>query len=144
LPGDAEKALGHYQRGLEIAERLLAANPDSAQAARDMLVSLERMAALEGGRPGGTTKALELQMRSLEIALKLRGQNPDSWFYQRTGAVSFLLTTRRAQAAGNEELAAQCLAGCFSVLDPLVRAGVELDPPMRQLHAQLAPMFSQQ
>jgi tetratricopeptide (TPR) repeat protein len=38
-PGDAEKALGHYQRCHEVLERLLAANPESAQAARDVVVS---------------------------------------------------------------------------------------------------------
>ncbi|MEY4178148.1 MAG: regulatory protein afsR, partial [Planctomycetota bacterium] len=38
LPGDAEQALGHYQRSLEVSERLLTANPESAQAARDVSV----------------------------------------------------------------------------------------------------------
>ena len=40
LGWDAEKALGHYQRSLEDRERLLVANPESAQAARDVSVSL--------------------------------------------------------------------------------------------------------
>jgi tetratricopeptide (TPR) repeat protein len=142
LQGDAEKALGHYQRSLEVRERLLVANPNSAQAARDVSVSLERLAAFAGGRAGGENKALEMQTRSLGIALKLREQNPTSLFYQRTAAVSYIQTYQRAQAAEQRELAAQCLAGCFSVLDPLVQARVELDPPMRQLHAQLKPMFS--
>ncbi len=39
LPGDAEQALGHFQRSLEVRERLLLANPQSAQAARDLSVS---------------------------------------------------------------------------------------------------------
>ncbi|HRJ11229.1 MAG TPA: hypothetical protein PLP58_21790, partial [Prosthecobacter sp.] len=141
LPGDAEAALGHYQRSLEVLERLLRANPESAQAARDVMVSLERLAAFEAGRSGGEAKALELQSRALGIALKLREGNPQSLFCGRTAAVSFFLTFQRAQAAGNEKLARQCLAGCFSVLDPMVTAGVGLDAPMRQLHAQLAPMF---
>ena len=141
-PGDAEQALGHLQRSLEISERLLTANPESAQAARDVLVALERLAAIEAARQDGEKKALELQMRSLEIALQLRERNPTSLFYQRTAAVAFFLGYQRAQSAKNEDLAAQCLLGCFSVLDPLVQAGVELDPPMRQLHAQLQPLFS--
>ena len=41
--GDAEKALAHYERGLELSERLLRDNPQSAQAARDVSVSLERL-----------------------------------------------------------------------------------------------------
>jgi len=120
-----------------VSEQLARDNPQSGQAARDLLVSLERLATFEGRRPGGETKALELQMRSLEIALQLRRQNPASFFYQRTAAVSFMQTYQRAQAAGNQELIMRCREGCLSVLHPLVQVGVELDPPMRQFHAQL-------
>jgi len=56
---------------------------------------------------------------------------------------SLYLTSQRAHAAGNEKLAKQHLAGCFAVLDEMIRAGAELDPPMRQLHGQLEPLFSQ-
>jgi tetratricopeptide (TPR) repeat protein len=142
-PGDADLALGHYQRSLEVRERLLAANPDSAQAARDVMVSLERLAGFHGSRPGGEARGLELQTRALDIALKLREGNPRSAFYGRTAAVSFFLTYQRAQAAGQEELVRQCLAGCFAVLDELIQAGIELDPPMRDLHAQLQRLFRQ-
>jgi hypothetical protein len=38
-PGDAARALTNYTRSLEVAERLLKANPDSAQATRDVAVS---------------------------------------------------------------------------------------------------------
>jgi hypothetical protein len=107
------------------------------------MVSLERMAAFEGGRAGGETKALEFQTRALQIAVKLREGNPQSVYYGDTAARSFFFTFQRAQAAGEEELAKQCLVGCFSVLDPLVQAGASLDPQMRQLHAQLKAMFSQ-
>lgn len=44
MAGDAEKALGHYQRSLEVRERLLVANPESAQAARDVWVSCWKLA----------------------------------------------------------------------------------------------------
>jgi tetratricopeptide (TPR) repeat protein len=184
--------MGHYQRSLEVSERLLLANPESAQAARDVAISherlgdfaaergesadaiahyresltqwsalhdanpessdiarglivpLERMARITGLQPDGEAAqhALEFQLRALEIAMRLREGNPQSVFYARTVAVSFFLTFQRAQAVGNRELVVRCLTGCFSVLDPLVQAGAELDEPMRQLHAQLAPMFS--
>ena len=39
LPGDADQALAHYQRGLTLRERLLAATPDSAAKVRDVVVS---------------------------------------------------------------------------------------------------------
>ena len=141
LPGDAEKALGHYQRSLEVSERLLGANPESAQAARDVMVSLERMAAFEGGRPGGEAKALEFQTRALGIALKLRESNPQSVFYGRTAAVSFFLTYQRAQAVGQAQLANQCLGGCHAVLHELITAGCQLDPQMMNLYQQLHAHF---
>ena len=40
---DAEKALAHYQRSLEISENLLSAHPDSAEAARDVSVCLNKL-----------------------------------------------------------------------------------------------------
>lgn len=51
LPGDAEKALGHYERSLEMSEGLLRANPESAQAARDVVVSHYKLA--QFGRQSG-------------------------------------------------------------------------------------------
>lgn len=69
--------------------------------------------------------------------------NPQSFSCQRIAAVSFILTSQCAHAAWNQELAVQGLAGCFSVIDPLVESGVELDPAMRGLHAQLQPMFTE-
>ena len=41
--GDAERALTQFEESLKIAQRLYEANPNSAQVARDLLVSLERM-----------------------------------------------------------------------------------------------------
>ncbi|MCA9031867.1 MAG: hypothetical protein KDA66_13720, partial [Planctomycetaceae bacterium] len=127
----------YYTRSLEVRERLLAASPDSAQAARDVSVSLTKLAAVATD----PEQALQYALRDLEIALNLKERNPQSLYYQRDAAVSFGRTARYANAAGNQELAGQCLAGCFSILDPLVKAGYELDPAMRQLHAQLAAMF---
>ncbi|MCO6456013.1 MAG: tetratricopeptide repeat protein, partial [Pirellulaceae bacterium] len=103
-PGDATQALEHYQRSLEVSEQLLRDNPQSAQAQRDVLVSLERLAMAVAAETDGHERALELQLRSLEIALHLREANPSSWFFQRTAAVSFMLTSNRAQATGDQQL----------------------------------------
>ncbi|MBI5424986.1 MAG: toll/interleukin-1 receptor domain-containing protein [Opitutae bacterium] len=140
--GDGEKALGYYERELAICERLAEANAQSAEAQRDLKVSLERLAGLEGRRTGGQKKALELQRRALEIALRLRGANPQSVYFGRTAAVSFFLTYQRAQAAGQDDLAMKCLVGCYEVLDELISAGCTLDQQSMQLHAQLKTQFS--
>ncbi|MBC8116952.1 MAG: hypothetical protein H7062_21360, partial [Candidatus Saccharimonas sp.] len=139
LPGDAEQALRHYERCHQVLERLRDANPESAEAARDVKVSLERMAQAVAAQPDADAvqRALEHQSRALGIALKLRESNPQSVYYGRTAAVSFFLTFQRAQAAGQEELANQCLAGCHAVLHQLITAGCQLDPPMMGLYQQL-------
>jgi tetratricopeptide (TPR) repeat protein len=79
-PGDSEQALRHFTRCLEIDERLRKQNPDSAQAARDVSVSLEKLGDFlaERGQPGDAEKALQHLTRSLEIREALQKQNPDS------------------------------------------------------------------
>ncbi len=56
-PGAAEAALGHYQRSLQVREDLRRANPQSAQAARDVWVSCWKLARLtEQTGPGDAMK----------------------------------------------------------------------------------------
>ena len=137
--GRIDQADAFLHLACESLDAVHRANPDSAQAARDVMVSLERMAQTTGGQPGAEAarQALEFQRRALGIALKLREGNPQSAFYGRAAAVSFYLTYQRAQAAGDQELANRCLAGCHKVLHELVTAGCQLDPPMMQLYQQL-------
>ena len=42
-PGDMDKALDHFTRSFDMKEKLLAANPGSAQAKRDVSVSLNTL-----------------------------------------------------------------------------------------------------
>ena len=92
-----------------------------------------------GSRPGANSarKALKFQSRALGIALKLREGNPQSVFYGRTAARAHIFTFQRAQAAGQQELAAKCLGGFHSVLHELITAGCQFDPPVMQLYQQL-------
>jgi tetratricopeptide (TPR) repeat protein len=89
-PGDADQALGHFTRGLEIAEKLLAANPDSGQAARDVSVHLDRLGTFHAARaqPGDMDLALKYCTRSLEIRQALLKVNPDSSQAARDVSVS--------------------------------------------------------
>ena len=141
--GDVDRALGHYQRSLGLRERLMEVNSQSAEASRDVIVSLERIAVSESRRPDGAAKALEPQVRALEIAMQLRNSNPQSVFFGTTAVWSLFLAFQRAHATGQEELAGQFHARCFQLLDELLTAGCQLDPEMRNLHAQLKPVFQQ-
>jgi hypothetical protein len=141
-PGDAEAALAHYQQSLSLRQQLREANPNSAQAARDLKISYERLSEMTAQQADGAAAALALQQHALALALQLHQQNPGSWFYQRSAATSFHLTAHRAHAAGNEALLAETLGACYVLLDQALKAGMAVDPPMRQLHAQLAPFFS--
>jgi hypothetical protein len=79
-PGDAEQALGHYKRSVDLAEELLRRNPESAQAARDVSISLAALADLLAQRrePGDTEQAARHYTRSLELKEALLKQNPAS------------------------------------------------------------------
>ena len=136
------KALGYFERSLKVREELLAANPSSAQAARDVSVSLERLAGMKAKEPGSEAarQALEWQQRALGSVRALFESNRNSVFFGRTVAVSFYLTAERAQAAGDEELAAQSRRGCHAVLKELIEGGAQLDAPMVGLYERLKKM----
>ena len=64
--GDSAAALGYYQKGLEIAERLHEADPRNANFARDLSVSYERLG--DASRAAGdSAAALGYYQKSLEI-----------------------------------------------------------------------------
>jgi tetratricopeptide (TPR) repeat protein len=67
--GDAEKALGHYQRSNEVLEGLLRDNPQSGEAARDVSVSLDKLGDFlaRRGQAGDAEKALGHYQRSNEM-----------------------------------------------------------------------------
>jgi len=141
--GDAEQALGYYERSLAVSEQLQAANPQSAQAARDVSISLERLAAMAAKTPGAEAakRALAYQQRALGLGVGLYEANRASVFFGRTAAVSYFLTYQRAEAAGEVELAGQCLAGCHGVLKALIGGGAQLDAAMVGLFEQLEGLF---
>jgi tetratricopeptide (TPR) repeat protein len=136
-PGDAEKALGHYKRSLEIREQLARDNPDSVRAASDVMASLERLARATAEQLGDAQAAFQFQMRSVAIARKLYQDNPDSFSSRRAVAVSSFWTAMRAHAAGDEATAVQCVLECSEILDALVAAGYQLDPGLEALSRAL-------
>ena len=140
-PGDAEQALAHYQRSLEVSERLLADNPQSAQAARDVLVSLERMANCES-MALQHARALAFQERVLEISRQLYSANPGNWAVGRTIIISLIRTSQFAGNANDSSVQVERLAECYAVLRQFHEGGTRLDPQMIGLYQQLHGIFN--
>jgi tetratricopeptide (TPR) repeat protein len=123
-PGDAEAALKHYTRSLEMSEKLLTANPDSAQAARDVSVSLKNLGniLIQRGQLGDAEAALKNYTRSLEIEQKLLAANPDSaqaksgisWAWQCLG----IALSKRNQT-GDGEKVTQYFDWCVQIREAL-------------------------
>ena len=101
-PGDADTALRHSTRSLEMREKLLAASPDSAQAARDVSVSLDRLGDFlsQRGQPGDADTALRHYTRVLEISEKLLAASPDSAQAARDVWVSCWKLAQHAETTG--------------------------------------------
>jgi tetratricopeptide (TPR) repeat protein len=136
--------LGHYQRSLEVSERLLAANTNSAQAARDVSVNLNKLGAFLAarGQPGDAEKALGHYQRSLEVRERLLAANTNSAQAARDVMVSHYKLHLFYRRQADEQKAAQSLKACFNILDSFVRAGRPMDAQMRRLYDQLKPQFS--
>ncbi|MGC8493672.1 MAG: tetratricopeptide repeat protein [Syntrophobacteraceae bacterium] len=94
-PGDSGEALNYFRKALEISERLLESNPDSAQAARDVSITFERLGTLhhKRGKPGDAEEALNCFRKALEIRERLLEANPDSAQTARELIVSYRKTS---------------------------------------------------
>ncbi|MBK9140380.1 MAG: SEL1-like repeat protein [Verrucomicrobia bacterium] len=143
LPGDAETALGHYQRSLEVSERLLVANPESAQAARDVSVSLNKLGDFlaRRGLPGDAETALGHYQRSLEVRERLLVANPESASVVRDVVVSHFKLAQFGLQGGNQALAMRHFGECHRLLHARIAVGVTFDPPIMNLYQQLHAAF---
>jgi tetratricopeptide (TPR) repeat protein len=141
-PGDAERALAYFQRDLEISEQLLRDNPGSAQAARDVSVSLNKLADFlaQRGQPGDAERALAHYQRCQDVLEQLLRDNPGSAATIRDVVVSHYKLAGFGMQHGNQELAVRHLNGCFRVLHAAVTAGMTFDPPIMGLYQQLQQM----
>ncbi len=144
LPGDAERALSCYERSLEVREGLLASNPASGQAARDVSVSLDRLGDFLSNRglPGDADRALACYERGLEVRERLLAANPASGQAARDVSVSHFKFFDFHRQRGDERAAMASLAACFGILEDFARRGRPMDAQMRGLHAQLRPIFA--
>ena len=79
-PGDMDKAFGYFARSLELKEALLKASPASAQATRDVSMSLQKLGEFLAtrGQTGDAEKAMSYCARDLELTEALLNAKPGS------------------------------------------------------------------
>ena len=74
--------------------------------------------------------------------MKFPVANPESAQRARDVMVSHFKVFEFHRQRGDEPAAIQSLTACFAILDSFARENRPMDAQMRQLHAQLKPMFS--
>jgi tetratricopeptide (TPR) repeat protein len=140
--GDAELALDHIERSLDLREALLRAEPDSAQALRDVSESLGLLADFLRRRrqDGDVERALNCAERSLALRERLLKANPDWGLNARHVAVSldkladFL---RERGQAGDVERALCLIERGLSLREGLLRANPESARAARDVSVSL-------
>lgn len=132
-PGNIVAALDHYNREREILEELLKASPDSAQAARDVSVSLEKLGDLLvlRGQPGDADTALKHYTRYLEIGEKLLQANPDSAQVARDMWVSCWKLAQFAEATGKGDAKA-LWQRAYDIVNGMAQKGMFLSTDDRE------------
>jgi hypothetical protein len=138
-PGDADAALGLYERSLQVREGLLRDNPGSAQAARDFGISLERLAKCGVASDDPVTRAqgLQRQLQAVDLYRQLAERQAGQYAVLRTLAVGLFLGAQYAHALGQHETVEALLNELVQLLGSWLQQGGELDPAMAGLLAQL-------
>jgi tetratricopeptide (TPR) repeat protein len=77
-----------YQKGLDVSVALAQADPNNAQAKRDLAVSYERLGDVHL-RLGATDKALEMHQKDLDLSVALAQADPNNVQAKRDLAVSY-------------------------------------------------------
>jgi hypothetical protein len=136
-PGDAQLALDHFERSLQLRELLARHNPGDAQAQRDVSVSYDKLTRHDE-KAGNSELAVAYRRKDYDIAKRLHEADPDSAYYLEDLAISanFLagLLTKHDEGAIPSE-ATSLLAACLQYLKKLDERGT--------LSANLQPLFKQ-
>ena len=126
-------------------ERLLAANPESGQALRDVTLSLDRLGDLlaNRGHAEDGEEALRHYERSLGLRERLLEANPQSGEAMHDVSISQFKLTQFHSARGAHDTARHHGKACLAILESFVREGRPMDAQTRDLHAKLKPLFSE-
>jgi hypothetical protein len=138
-PGDADAALGLYERSLQVREDLMRANPGSAQAARDLGISLERLAECGLASDDRATRAegLQRQLQAVDLYRQLAERQAGQYAALKDVARGLLFGAQYALALGQSEIVEALLSELVQVLSGWVQRGGELHPAMAGLLARL-------
>ncbi len=142
--GDADKALGYFSRSLLLAETLLQTNPDSAQATRNVSVSLNTLANFlaKRGQSGDVEKALGYFLRSLDLREALLQANPGSAEATRDVVVSHYQMAGFANRLNDAKDETRHLRAIYDLLKPAIERGMTFDPPILELYEVLKAQFA--
>ena len=143
-PGDADKARSYLIRSLELDEMLLAENPASAEAMRNVSISLKILGDFLtlGSKSGDFDKALRCHMRSLELNEKLLAANPDSAQAIRDVALSHDKIARFSVLRWDAASEARHSRAMYGLLKPAIERGMTFDPPTLRIYEDLKARFS--
>ena len=143
-PGDADKALGCFTRSLDLCEALLKANPGSAEATRDVSLSLDQLGGLLAtrGQPGDADKAVGTFTRSLDMKEALLKANPGSAQAMRDVAVSYYKMATFAYRRGDAKDAEKHDRAIYDLLKPAIERGMTFDPFTVKLYEGLKAQFA--
>ncbi|MBL9154336.1 MAG: TIR domain-containing protein [Verrucomicrobiales bacterium] len=139
--GDGAGAAQRFTESHAIFERIAAIDPANAAWQRDLSVSLNKLGDLAVAQGDGAGAA-KYFAKDLAIAERLAASDPANAEWQRDLAVSHFKLYSVAQENGDDAAAVAALRACFAVLEGMKQRGMHLDPPMAQLHEQLAGMFA--
>ena len=119
------------------AERLLAQDPTSAQAARDLSWSQGRLGDffLRRGQTGDAERALSMFQAALETNERLFEANPDSAQAARDVVACLQRLGNLARRQGSADKASEHFTSLVALLDDLVGRGFALDAEMTAAHA---------
>lgn len=142
--GDLELALGFFERDLALSEALRAKNPESADASRDVAISLERLGDLYArrGGPGDLENAVSVYERALAVWEGLSSDNPGVADFGRGAVVVHIRLGVVRTIRGEDAHASRHLRACYDILDAFHRAGRPMDEGMRSLHTALEKLFT--
>ena len=145
-PENTPIAYTNYTRSVVLMERLLMADPDSADKARDLAGSLHNLGnfLVWRGQPDDAVQALNHYSRSLDILERVLKANPDSARAAQEVALSRFKLGQLTGKLGDSLSAQKHLQACYDILHSRLSLGAELDPNIEAIYRQLQKAYGQQ